>query len=236
MLWHHRLLSERSSADEYMDARDFSAADMCASFRVIELVNRFLGGHKVVLDALDDLLEGWPRREPVHVLDVGCGLNSLGARIQALGRKRGQDIRYTGIDRNEQTVLLARAASGDGHISYAAGDILDTGLPSADIIIASAVLHHLSGRELVSAIGNLVAHCRKALIVSDLLRSPATYGPAYLLSRCIRNTAARRDGLLSIKKGFLPDEMARCLSGRGLEVTVRKRYLYRLVAVARKSR
>jgi SAM-dependent methyltransferase len=74
-----------------------------------------------------------------HALDVGCGTGALTRRLRRLVP------RVTGIDRDEQSIKLARAHPGAGDIGYLLGDFLATSFEpgSLDLVTSVASLHHM---------------------------------------------------------------------------------------------
>jgi len=73
----------------------------------------------------------------MKVLDVGCGPASLFPYLV--------DTRYTGIDLNPQSIARARKLYGDRG-RFLVGDVAEgflSGSADFDLIIASALLHHL---------------------------------------------------------------------------------------------
>lgn len=98
------------------------------------------------------------------VLDVGCGLGRLAARIAAPGR------RVTGIDLSSGMVARARRlADGSPHLQFRCGDFMTMDLPPAgfDCVISAAALHHMPMEPAVDRMMRLLRR-PGTLVIHDL--------------------------------------------------------------------
>ena len=79
--------------------------------------------------------------------------------------------------------------------------------------------------------------CRRALVVNDLRRArvPLIFGRA-VFPWIFRSPVSLNDGLLSIRRGFRSEELRAGFAQARIErVTIRRRFPYRLVAVAERD-
>jgi SAM-dependent methyltransferase len=85
-------------------------------------------------------------------LDVGCGTGLLTRRLRALVP------RVTGIDRDEQSIALARAHHEAGDIAYVRGDFLAAPLEpgSLDLVTSVAALHHMDAGAALERMSGLL--------------------------------------------------------------------------------
>jgi SAM-dependent methyltransferase len=88
--------------------------------------------HRVVLAAVPDRCDS--------ALDVGCGTGRLARELRRVVP------RVTGIDRDEQSIAVARARDVAGDIEYRCGDFLDLPLRPGGfgLVTAVASLHHMN--------------------------------------------------------------------------------------------
>jgi SAM-dependent methyltransferase len=88
-----------------------------------------------------------------HVVDVGCGDFTFGARIAPLAR------RYTGVDVSRIiTDANLRAHSGKGNIDFVHLDAAGGGeLPAGDIFVIRQVLQHLPNKDISVILGSVMA-------------------------------------------------------------------------------
>jgi 2-polyprenyl-3-methyl-5-hydroxy-6-metoxy-1,4-benzoquinol methylase len=83
-----------------------------------------------------------------------------------------------------------------------------------DYVFAHNFLHHLPDGEIAPALQAMLRLARRMLVASDLLRSCRSYVIFSLLAAAfLHRSFAIADGRLSIRKGFLPEELRELLSG-----------------------
>jgi SAM-dependent methyltransferase len=130
---------------------------------------------------LDDVLERLPIREPLRVLDVGCGAADGLALLQStpMGRRRrlaGLHFDYVGLDLDDKLLETAqRLHQGDTRVSFVHGDIVD-GIPDGDhdLVLSCGVPYsHLTqmelGRALTAIFVSAARRARPAAVVVDVL-------------------------------------------------------------------
>lgn len=176
--------------------------------------NRLLGGDVAIRsELLDRLIPSGTRT--CSILDAGCGdgalLRYLKTELTLL--RPGTLFLFEGWDFNPEIIHKARMTpSGGGEpIVYRRVDLTGE-LPRAefDLVICSLTLHHFSDEGISPMLVSLSGLARKAILVSDLERSPISYYLFYVFSRLfLRTPTARADGLTSIRKGFLPADFER---------------------------
>jgi ubiquinone/menaquinone biosynthesis C-methylase UbiE len=192
----------------------------------LRFVNRWLGGRRALLRAVRPYL-----RPGARLLDVGCGSADLPA---FLAHRAPVPLRVVGLDL--KVLHLREAAPG---VARVAADVRALPFPprSFDVVTASLFLHHFDAPELPDVLRSLFALCRRALVVNDLRRSRVPY----LFSRfffpfVFQSRVSVNDGLVSIRRGFTPSELASAFAAAGLEkVRLVRRFPYRLVGVAEAS-
>jgi SAM-dependent methyltransferase len=130
----------RSLEPERMDRPGCPPAEIRGALRDIVLVNRWLGGARALLHALDPYLAATPPGGLLEVLDVGTGSADLAAAMEERGRRRGLTVRVTAVDRD----AAARAAFATTNVRVVLADA--RALPFADrsfdVVTASMLLHH----------------------------------------------------------------------------------------------
>jgi SAM-dependent methyltransferase len=98
-------------------------------------------------------------------LDVGCGTGRLTRELRRVIPQ------VTGIDRDEQSITVARSRAGAGDIEYRCGDFLDLPLRPGGfgLVTAVASLHHM---DAATAIGRMREQLRPggALVIVGLAR------------------------------------------------------------------
>jgi SAM-dependent methyltransferase len=218
-------LRARATAPELLDL-GVPEAEALASLADLRFVNRWLGNRRSVLRAVAPHL-----RRGAGLLDVGCGSGDLLAFLAA--RAHGP-LLAVGLD---VKALHLRAAPADLRRVVADVRALPFRPGSFDVVTASLFLHHFAARELPDLLRQLFELARRALVVSDLHRSlvPFLFGQA-LFPVLFRSRVSVLDGLVSIRRGFLPAELRAAFVEAGLaSVRIRRRFPYRLVAVVERE-
>src|ERR1700720_4171525 len=131
---------------EQMDG-DSGDEDFRDCLRSLEKVNRWLLGYRPTLAWLERLTHGL--RDPVHIVDVGCGGGDLLRQIAGWSRGRGIAVELTGVDLNPSA---ARAAAGttpkERGITWVIGHArVNRPEKPMDIVVSSLLAHHLEDEE-----------------------------------------------------------------------------------------
>lgn len=223
-----------AAATELMDL-PADEAELEASLEHVAGVNRWLGGKRAMLRSLAPLL---PRTGTVRILDAGTGSGDIPRALVAWAHARGVRARITAIDRQPQTIRIARTRTRvHTGITVARADVLS--LPFADqtfdFALLSLTLHHLDDDARPAALRELARVARRAVLVNELERAWPNLIGARLLASTVwrRNRLTRNDGPVSVRRAFTPAELLECARAAGLtRVRVRRFFFYRLVLVA----
>jgi SAM-dependent methyltransferase len=170
-------------------------------------------------------------RDGGRLLDVGSGSADLPHRIARAG---GARVLAVAVD-----VKPAHLREAPPGVEKVVADARALPFPplSFDVVTASAFLHHFDEGEIAEVIRALFDHARRALVVSDLRRShaPLLFGRAFF-PLLFRSPVSVCDGLVSLRRAFRPGELRAAFVRAGIPwVRVRRRFPYRLVAVAERA-
>jgi SAM-dependent methyltransferase len=188
----------------------------------IARINRWCGGHRVLLSVLRGLVNS---RDKFSVLDVGAASGDMGQCIGAAfpnARVLLTDYQLAHL-RNS---ALPRLAADAFRLPF---------LPATfDFVICSSILHHFPDGEVVDLIRQTRSLARRALIILDLERHSIPY---YFLPMTRRifgwSSLTLHDGPISVAAGFRAEELASLTYAAGASgATVRQhRPWFRLSAV-----
>ena len=146
----------------------------------------------------------------VSIFDLGCGSGDMLRAVADFGRKNNFLFKLTGIDANEYTVNYARQLSANyPEISYIKMDILAdkfAGL-SFDIVIMTLFLHHFKEQEIEDLLIPIVNKTKMGVVINDLHRSSAAYYLFKGISFFIKNHMVKKDGAISVLRGFKKSEL-----------------------------
>src|SRR5687767_7556134 len=95
------MFKKRSEETELMDDLQLSNDDLRRNLDELETINYWLGGHKVVLQALQKMLPQLRKlNRPITIADVGCGGGDMLREIAKWAEKQGLETELCGVDAN----------------------------------------------------------------------------------------------------------------------------------------
>ena len=207
--------------DELLDGPLDDRATLVGNLRDLARVNRWLGGTRLSLAAIERLA---PDAADLRILDVGTGGADVPVALLADARRRGRSWRVVALDSRPEILSAARIARpgldavpglaleiGDGRRLAAADG-------SFDIVHCSLVLHHLDPPEALLLLREMGRVARLGIVVNDLARSAVHWRLARLLVAIgTRNAFTRHDGPLSVRRAYTRSEARVLIAEAGLE-------------------
>ncbi len=221
-----------SFGDELLDHPDADPATVAASLHHIARANFWFGGWWAVRKGLARVLANVRPCARLTLLDVGTGNGDLPERAVGWARRRGITLIPVGLERHRTAAALARDRGMATLIGCAGSLPVRPG--SVDLVLASQLAHHLSPSANIAFFQAAQRIARVGVVVADLRRSRLAFAGFWLGSRFFRfDPATRADGLTSVLRGFLPDELAGLLRQAGIRARVERSPGFRLVATWR---
>jgi 2-polyprenyl-3-methyl-5-hydroxy-6-metoxy-1,4-benzoquinol methylase len=181
--------------------------------RVRVLVKRYLLPHMT--------LQG--NREIVCA-DIGAGGGDFALWFTKVCRKKGIRVKMLCIDHDPRVVRYARqkcAGHDDIVIHEASAFSVDTINGPIDYIFSNHFLHHIASEKIPGLLKKFHDSARCGFLVNDLSRSRLAYiGFTLFCQVFFRSRMSCHDGRLSIRKGFLGDEMTAMVDSANLSTPV----------------
>ncbi len=198
------LTPPRKRGREILDDPNVDPAVVKRSLADVVRSNSLFGGLSSAIDELKDALKEVPPH--ATLLDVGTGLGDIPSRAREVAGQIGIDLTTVGLD---SALELARASRPLLTLAVC-GDALR--LPfadhSVDIVMCSQVLHHFAGTDALEVLREMNRVARVRVIVSDLRRSWIAAAGLWLASFPLRfHAVSRHDGVVSVMRGFTPEEL-----------------------------
>ena len=200
----------RSTEDEIMDNLSMEGEMLRKALDNIVVINRRLGGNQATIQGIDTLLKTEPKDASITIIDLGCGSGDMLRAVADYGRKNNFILKLIGIDANEFTVNYACTLSEKyPEISYLKMDILSDKFSGItfDIVITTLFLHHFTNQQIEELLIPIVNKVRIGVVVNDLHRSSMAYYLFRSLSFFIKNPMVKKDGAISVLRGFKKNEL-----------------------------
>ncbi|MBZ9729698.1 methyltransferase domain-containing protein [Salegentibacter sp. JZCK2] len=203
--------SKRTSEVEIMDDFDLQGNELDQTLRDLDNINKWLGGNKITLEGVKNIVLKQTNTQEIHITDVGCGNGAVLREIARWGRKNKYNLKLAGIDANTHAIGIAEKMSiGFPEIEFLALDIFSEEFKNfhCDIILCTLTLHHFKNGEILELLNLFSQQSRLGVVINDLHRSKLAYRLFQVFcSVFIRNEIARKDGLISILRGFKKEEL-----------------------------
>ena len=200
----------RSKEIEIMDDLDMSGDLLIDGLDNIATINHWLGGNALTISGVFDMLKDTAKDRVISIVDLGCGNGDMLRALSKVGKKRGYQLKLTGIDANQHTVDYAIELSHDfKEIEYIKQDVLsiDFDLINYDIALCTLFLHHFENSTALELVKSLVKKAKIGVIINDLHRNPIAYYLFKFITLFEKNEMTKKDGLTSILRGFKREEL-----------------------------
>lgn len=209
--------AHRSGEPEIMDDLQYAGSMMDQTLRELEIINRWLGGNAVTLNALDELVGAAPDKS-LDIADLGCGRGDMLRHIQRWAMRRDIAVDLTGIDANPYIINAARRNLGNTPAKLEAIDVLSAEFQNLqfDVVIGTLFYHHFTDEQLIAFFSKLRLQCRKGFIINDIHRHPLAYYSIKLLTTLFsRSSMVKYDAPLSVLRAFKRQELETILLSAG---------------------
>lgn len=202
-------LSTRRREEEWMDAPDVKPDAIRDSLTFIRQVNRLLGYTRATVGHLDRFSHSWKPGQRITILDVATGSADIPRAVSGWAKKRGFDVKITGLDRHDQTAGIARELSAsDRQIRIIRGDAMQ--LPfidgAFDYVLTSMFLHHLDDDQVVRVLMEMNRVAKRGIIAADLLRHRRAYFWISLFTT-FSNPMVKHDARVSVAQAFVKEDV-----------------------------
>ena len=207
-------------SEELLDDPRADAGDVVASLRDIARINRVFGGASAAAVTLAELVPAG-ERGPITLLDVGTGAGDIPRAFARRMLRRNVTVRSIGLER---IPAAAREAARGGDVSaiVADGGLLPFPDRCMDLVLCSKVLHHLPGEPGQRLLREMDRVAKLGVVVADIHRSAIAAAGLWLASFPMRfHPATRRDGVISVFRGFSSRELREVCAGAGFAARVR---------------
>src|SRR6266496_4019377 len=215
---------QRINTPEMLDSMDCSSEDARASLRDLCLINRWFGGVATTRSLIERVATATGKRH-LSLLEVGAGFGEVPRHAGEQLARRGIALDITDLDRVPSHLLA-------GHRALVADALaLPFRNDSFDLVGCNLLAHHLQPDELKRFVREAARVSRCAVLINDLIRHPLHLAMVYAGFPLMRSHVSRVDGVASVRRAYIPEEMRHMLSN-GVQpeckVEISRHYLFRM--------
>lgn len=223
----------RTVTPELLDSPDCPPNEIQRSLRDLNLVNRWFGGISTTR-SLIARVAGTTGKKHFSLLEVAAGRGEV-------PRAAAQQLARLGITLDITDLDVAPSHLQPGHRALAADALA---LPfrdsSFDLVSSNLFAHHLEPDQLAAFIQEALRVSRVAVLINDLLRHPMHLGLVYAGFPLLRSYVSRVDGVASVRRAYIPEEMKTILASVSQNDSIPKleicrHYLFRMGVIIWKN-
>lgn len=196
---------ERSAQKELLDGSNIPFADIRQNMAELDVINHYLGGHRITVNGLRRLLQPCPpAATPLLVVEVGCGGGDNLRAIRSWAAQKGLPVDLCGIDISRECIAYAQGQVRNSGIRFLCSDYREAVfIRQPHIIFSSLFCHHFSNREVVDMLQWMQQHTTVGFFINDLHRHPLAYHSIRLLTRLFsKSRLVKNDAPLSVLRSF----------------------------------
>jgi hypothetical protein len=215
---------QRISTAEILDSADCPPREIEASLRDLSRINRWFGGVATTRKLIERVASATGQKY-FSVLEVAAGFGEIPKIASRQLARKGITLDVTYLDRVPSHLLGGNRA--------VVADALALPFPdsSFDLVSSSLFAHHLEPTELARFAVEALRVSRYAVLINDLVRHPLHVALVYAGFPLMRSYVSRFDGVASVRRAYVPDEMRTILSDGGAfpgRIEISRHYLFRM--------
>ncbi|HSY93214.1 MAG TPA: methyltransferase domain-containing protein [Candidatus Binatus sp.] len=226
---------QRVNTQEILDSDLCPPLEAAASLRDLSRMNRWFGGVATTRKLIERVAHSTGRKH-FSLLEVAAGFGEVpNAAARHLARQ-GITLDITHLDRVPSHLLPGIRAVVADALALPFQDA------SFDLISCSLFAHHLEPDQLARFAAEALRVSRHAVLINDLIRHPLHLALVYAGFPLMRSYVSRFDGVASVRRAYVPEEMKRMLSAcdraasdRPQKIEISQHYLFRMGVIAWKS-
>jgi 2-polyprenyl-3-methyl-5-hydroxy-6-metoxy-1,4-benzoquinol methylase len=230
--------SIRSKEVEIMDDLNCTGHVLNRTLRELEIINKWLGGNRITINALGQLLKPHSNDKTITIVDLGCGGGDMLRIIDSWGKNKNLRLNLIGIDANPNIVAFAkRNLAVYPHIQFQTLNIFSEEFQRQkyDIVIGTLFYHHFSSEQLIHFFRKLRDQVTIGFIINDIHRHWLAYYSIKILTQGLSKSAmVKYDAPLSVLRAFKRSELRKMLEATAIEnFTIRWKWAFRWQVIAK---
>ncbi len=214
---------QRFNTPEILDSSSCPEREAQTSMQDLCHINRWFGG-VATTRCLIERVACSTGKTHFSLLEVASGFGEVPRAAGEQLARKGITLDVTDLDRF--CTHLQR-----GHRALVADALA---LPfrdaSFDVVSCSLFAHHLEPPDLARFVDEASRVSRCAVLINDLIRHPLHLALVYCGFPLMRSYVSRVDGVASVRRAYVPEEMQQMLASNGSarKVEISRHYLFRM--------
>lgn len=173
------------------------------------------------------------------LLEVAAGAGEVPQMVRKRLARRGIALELTLLDR-ARSHLSRTNCIPKSHSVVADALVLPFADATFDLVSCNLFAHHLDAQQLALFVGEGLRVSRRALLINDLVRHPLHLALAYASFPILRSRIAWLDGLTSVRRAYVPEEIRGLISSAfplktEAQIEITRNYLFRMGLILWKS-
>jgi len=222
---------QRINTPEILDSDDCPPHEIEGSLRDLSRINRWFGG-VATTRRLIERVAATTGSNRFSLLEVAAGFGEVPKVASRQLARRGIALDVTLLDRVHSHLLPGSRAIVADALALPFRDC------AFDLVSSGLFAHHLEPAQLARFVREALRVSRCAVLINDLIRHPLHLALVYAGFPLMRSYVSRFDGVASVRRAYVPDEMRAILSN-GAEparkIEVSRHYLFRMGVIVWKG-
>ena len=233
-------LTQRKLIPKLMDDPAADRSELARAMAYLRGMNLRSGRTRALVSYLQRQAPGWPKDQPIRLIDVGTGSADIPLAAVNWAKQTGHELHVTGIDVHATILDIAREFIGDQIkiklVTANALRLMDHFEPgSFDYAHAGMFLHHLCDIEVMTVLRIMDRLSTRAVIWNDQLRGVAGQIGVRLLTLGAPKMV-KHDEVVSVAMGFTRREAIALARRADLKkLTYRSHLLQRFTLISEKT-
>jgi ubiquinone/menaquinone biosynthesis C-methylase UbiE len=224
---------QRINTQEILDSDACPSVEVETSLQDLCRINRWFGGVATTRRLIERIASTTGKRH-FSVLEVASGFGEVPKAAGEQLTRKGITLDVLCLDR-----VRTHLRNVQGQCAVVA-DALEVPFrdQSFDLVNCSLFAHHLQPAELARFAGEALRVSRYAVLINDLIRHPVHLALVYAGFPLMRSYVSRVDGLASVRRAYVPEEVREILSsyaGTTGNIEISRHYLFRMGVIVWKS-
>ena len=218
-------LSSRSTERELMDSSGSDCRLLLRTLHQFRLLNRLISGiYKTLEQNLVTHMQQTGSKS-YTVLDLGSGGCDIPLWLVSFCSNRSINVEVICIDNDSRVIQYAKEKCKNNKsiqvVQCSAQEAVSHF--KADYAISNHFLHHLPEKDIIPLLSSIHKHSSKGYILNDIRRSRLSMWLFFILSSVLfHRSFTLTDGLISIKKGFTPEQLHSFCSTAGIPSIIKE--------------